>query len=90
MDFFDLVGYAAALCSSCAFLPQLVQTWRTKSAEDLSVGLFALTLGGVLCWLTYGLHTGDRPIIVCNVVALVLVGANFALLLRYRRRPAVA
>ena len=89
MDFADLVGYVAALCSACTFLPQLVRTWRTKSTEGLSAGLFVLAFVAAAFWLAYGLLIGDGPIILCNVIALGFVGANGVLLLRHRPRPAV-
>ena len=37
----ELIGGLAALLTTVSFLPQVVQTWRSKSAEDLSVGMLA-------------------------------------------------
>jgi len=74
----DLLGYAAAILTTLAFVPQVVKTWRSKSARDLSgvtLGAFSL---GVILWLVYGIALGAAPIIAANattfLLSVVLVG----------------
>jgi MtN3 and saliva related transmembrane protein len=68
----DLVGYAAATCTTASWIPQVVRTWRTRSAHDLSLGMLATFSTGVLLWLLFGLALGSRPIILANAVTLAL------------------
>jgi len=86
VDPVTLLGLLAATLTTLAFLPQVIKTWRKKSAEDLSLGTFSLFCAGVSCWLAYGLLIGDLPIILANAVTLVLAGTVLVLALVYRRR----
>lgn len=72
MEFFTLIGLAAGFCTTVAFLPQAIKTWRTKSAKDLSLGMYLTFCTGVALWLTYGILISDLPIILTNVVTLIL------------------
>lgn len=72
MDGFTLIGLAAGFCTTAAFLPQALKTWKTKSAKDLSLGMYSIFCTGVVLWLTYGILVGDIPIIITNAVTLLL------------------
>jgi MtN3 and saliva related transmembrane protein len=72
MDSFTIIGLAAGFCTTLAFLPQALKTWRSKSAKDLSLGMYLIFCTGVALWLTYGILISDLPIIITNVVTLVL------------------
>ena len=85
MNLVTLLGLIAGTLTTFAFVPQVVKTWRTKSAEDLSVGTMSMICTGVFLWLLYGLLIGDVPIIAANAVTLVLVVTTFVLILIYRR-----
>ena len=67
-----------------AFIPQLQQTWRTHSAQDVSLGMLLIFVTGVFLWLVYGLLLGALPIILANLITLVLTLAILILKLRYR------
>lgn len=85
-DAADLVGYVAATLTTAAWVPQLVRTWRTKSADDLSLGMLAAFTLGVLLWLVFGIARDSRPVIAANAVTLVLSLVLVALRVAYRRR----
>lgn len=72
MDSFTIIGLAAGFCTTVAFLPQALKTWRSKSAKDLSLGMYLIFCTGVALWLTYGILISDLPIILTNVVTLLL------------------
>jgi MtN3 and saliva related transmembrane protein len=72
MDGFTLIGLAAGFCTTAAFLPQAIKTWKTKSAKDLSLGMYSIFCTGVVLWLTYGIMIGDIPIIITNAVTMLL------------------
>jgi MtN3 and saliva related transmembrane protein len=77
-----LLGYAAGACTTLAFVPQLLRTWRTRSARDLSLGMFAVMTAGVAMWLAYGLLIGDLPLVLANGTALVLSATILGMKLR--------
>jgi len=67
------IGYVAGTLTTVSFLPQLIKTWRCKSAKEISwVMLLAFALG-VTLWLVYGIFLGSAPIIVANTATLALV-----------------
>jgi MtN3 and saliva related transmembrane protein len=83
----DDLGYAAALLTTAAYVPQLVRVLRLRSARDISLPTFLMFAIGVVFWLLYGLYTGSRPIIASNSVTLVLAVSVVVLKLRFDRHP---
>ena len=71
--FTTVIGLLAALCTTIAFLPQVIKTWKAKSARDLSLGMFSIFAIGVILWLIYGIRLGELPIIIANTVTLLLI-----------------
>jgi MtN3 and saliva related transmembrane protein len=85
MDFLplNLLGSFAGLLTTAAFVPQVLKTWRSKSAEDLSLATLVTFTTGVVLWLLYGLRLEAAPIIVANIVTLVLNVTLIVLKWRY-------
>ena len=79
----DWVGSVAGFCTTVAFLPQVLKVWHSRSARDISLGMYAVFTLGVLCWLAYGWMLMVWPIIIANIVTLVLVAAVIAMKLRW-------
>jgi len=72
MTLITIIGLAAGVCTTIAFVPQAVKTWQTKSAKDLSLGMYLLFCWGTLLWLIYGILIASLPIILANAVTLLL------------------
>jgi 5'(3')-deoxyribonucleotidase/uncharacterized protein with PQ loop repeat len=68
------IGFAAAVLTTLAFLPQLFKIKKAGSAE-LSSTMLAMYLTGQVLWLVYGLLVRAIPVIVANAVSIVLVSA---------------
>jgi MtN3 and saliva related transmembrane protein len=79
----SLIGSVAGISTTGAFLPQVIRTWRTRSTEDISLGMFLLTVFGLFLWLVYGLALNDWPLIVTDAVSLILAVTILGLKLRY-------
>ncbi len=79
-----MMGYLAGFLTTVAFVPQVVKTWKSKSTEDLSLGMFATFCSGVFCWLMYGILIGDGPIILWNGITLTLALCILAMKLKYK------
>lgn len=86
MNGLTVLGLVAASLTTFAFVPQLTRVVRTRSADDLSYGMFGAFSLGVLLWLVYGLLRNDLPVILSNAVTLVLSVAILVLKIRYDRR----
>jgi len=79
----DFVGAIGATLTTIAFLPQVVQIWRSKSARDISLPMYSSFTLGVVCWLTYGVMISSTLIIVTNVLTLMLASAVILMKLRW-------
>ena len=78
------LGTLAGTLTTVAFVPQVLQIWRTKCARDISLLMFGIFSVGVMFWLVYGIAMGALPIILFNAVTLILAVAVLAMKLRYR------
>ena len=86
MTWFDIVGSLAGAFTTISFVPQVVKTWRSGCAEDLSLFMFALFSAGVLLWLIYGIALHSLPIILANGITLVLALSILLLKIRHSLR----
>ena len=68
----ELLGYLAGALTTVSLVPQVIQVYRTRSTQDVSLGMFLLFSLGVLAWLLYGLWIDSPPVIVANARTLVL------------------
>ncbi|GIL23417.1 MAG: hypothetical protein BroJett042_19300 [Bacteroidota bacterium] len=72
MDAAKILGLVAGFLTTIAFVPQVVKTWRTKSARDLSLVMFLLFCSGVFLWTIYGFMIDELPVILWNIITLLL------------------
>jgi MtN3 and saliva related transmembrane protein len=72
MPLLDYAGYAAALCTTSAYVPQVLRVWRTRSTKDISLKMFFVLVTGLALWLVYGFWRGEVPLIIANGITLVL------------------
>ena len=71
------IGTVAALCTTGAFVPQILKI-RKQGGRDLSYPMLLVYLTGVLLWLVYGLMFHAPAVIWANVAAAILVSASIA------------
>ena len=74
----------AGALTTIAFVPQVVKTYKTKSAKGLSLGMFGIFWMGTVSWLTYGILIRDFPVIAANTVTLVLASALLFFKFRFK------
>jgi MtN3 and saliva related transmembrane protein len=86
------LGLLSGLLTTCAWLPQLLRTWRRGRADDISYTYLGIFAAGVLGWLAYGLLAAQPAVFAANVVTFTLIAALTILKIRPRRRddPAAA
>jgi MtN3 and saliva related transmembrane protein len=72
MNLVDSIGLMAGTLTTISFLPQVIKIRRSKSAKDISLGMFLTFCIGVFLWLVYGLFIQSLPVILANSITLVL------------------
>ena len=83
-----LLGMVAATLTTCAYLPQLLKIWKSKSAGDMSWVMLIVLCAGVALWLAYGVAIHDMPVIVTNTLTLLFIFTISTLKVIYRPRVA--
>jgi MtN3 and saliva related transmembrane protein len=84
MNTIQLLGLAAGSLTTAAFFPQVIKTWKSRSAKDLSLGMFSLFCLGVALWLLYGFMVQDIPVIAANLITLMLASTLLFFKLRFK------
>jgi MtN3 and saliva related transmembrane protein len=84
MDFITILGLVAGALTTIAFLPQMFQIWRTKSARDVSYVMLIVFMIGLFLWLIYGIILGALPVILANGVTLFFNLIILWLKIKYR------
>ena len=73
----EFYGYFAAILTTLAFLPQLIKTFKTKKANDVSLITLIMFLTGVSSWIVYGFKISSIPVLTANIITFIL---NFMIL----------
>lgn len=84
MDWIKLIGYIAAVSTTVAFVPQALQSIKTKNTKGISLGMYIVFTFGVLMWLLYGLFNKDIPIILANAITFILALIILGFKLKYK------
>ena len=82
----EIIGYCAAFLTTFAFLPQAIQSWRTRDLTGVSLGMYSLFTTGVGLWLIYGLIIEKWPLILANGLTLTLALSILLLKVRHTSR----
>jgi MtN3 and saliva related transmembrane protein len=79
----DILGYAAGAITSLTFLPQVIKTWKEKSAKDVSLMMFIIAAVNEVMWIVYGALLDNWVIILTNAIVLAMSLTMIFLKLRY-------
>ncbi len=69
------LGFAAAACTTCAFIPQVLLVWRERGAPGISTGMYLMFILGVTLWFMYGLALDAWPVVIANGITLLLASS---------------
>ena len=81
----EIIGLIAAVCTTFAFIPQVLKVWKTKQTNDLSLRMYSIMFIGILLWLIYGIRIDSLSIILANVVTAILVGTILGFIIQGKR-----
>ncbi len=83
MELQNVIGYAAATCTTVAFLPQAWVAIKTHDTKSLSLGMYVIFTLGVSLWLAYGMLKNDWALIAANAITVMLSLTILVTKLRY-------
>lgn len=67
----EWIGTLAAIITTSAFLPQVIQVIKTKDTKSISLKMYFFLLIGLTLWVIYGLLTKNFPIIFANGITWI-------------------
>ncbi len=67
----ETIGFAAAILTTTAFLPQVYKTWKTKDVSGLSLPMLLIFFIGIVLWLIYGFLMESPSMIFANSITVV-------------------
>ena len=85
----DTFGFIAAALTTIAFLPQVIKTWKTKKAEDVSIVMLLLFITGLLFWIIYAIETNALPVLIANIITCMLNLTILTLKLIYGKQHSI-
>lgn len=85
MEFIEILGIVAGVCTSSSVIPQLVKTVKTKKAADVSPLMFMVLLTGNSLWVYYGINKEDMPIIATNILSVLLNATMLFFKFKYKK-----
>ena len=80
----DILGYAAGAITSLTFLPQVIKTFKEKSAKDISLLMFVIAAVNEVMWIAYGALLNNWVIILTNAIVLAMSLTMIYLKFRYK------
>ncbi|MBP5315340.1 MAG: hypothetical protein J6Y87_05685 [Muribaculaceae bacterium] len=75
----DIIGYIASITMVLGYLPQTIQTIRTRSTDDIALGTFLLMAVGGLFFAIQGGMTGNIPLMLTNVLTTSMSSIIFGI-----------
>jgi MtN3 and saliva related transmembrane protein len=88
------IGFVAAVSTTLSFIPQVLQSYRSRDVSGISLGMYSFFTFGVGLWLVYGLMTHAWPVIIANALTLLLalsiLGLKLASLKKAPSPPSLA
>ena len=66
INYVEGVGIIAGIFTAASLMPQLIKTFKTKKAEEISLGMLITLICGIAAWICYGILRKDLPIIATN------------------------
>ena len=83
MNWITVMGFIAGMCTTSAFLPQVVKIFRTRKTEDISLFMYIILTTGILLWVIYGSLIGDIPLVLANGITFIFASSILVLKLRH-------
>ncbi len=82
-----ILGMTASTLSTVSLLPQVIRTWRTRSAGDISALWLVVALASMMLWISYGALLGAQAVVWANALTAIQAGFILAIKLTEGRKP---
>ena len=81
----EIVGYIAGFLVAVSLSPQVIKTWRTRSARDISIVWTVILMSGLSLWVVYGIVNRIVPLAVFGIIEFLLALTLFVFKMVYKK-----
>lgn len=78
-----IIGFLATFTSTISLIPQLIQSYKTKSVNDISIWMLWNFLFSSVLWLIYGIMINSFAVSIANVIMTMFSLWTLVLKLQY-------
>ena len=75
----SIIGYIASISMVLGYLPQTIQTLKTRKTDDIALGTFLLMAIGGLFFCIQGFLLSNWPLFLCNLLTTSMSSIIFAI-----------
>tara|TARA_B100001769_G_C21783778_1_gene427652 strand:- start:129 stop:398 length:270 start_codon:yes stop_codon:yes gene_type:complete len=68
----NFIGYFAAICTTVAFVPQVIKVAETGNTDGISLYMYIIFVIGILSWLIYGIMIKSYEVMFANIITIPL------------------
>lgn len=66
-----ILGTTGTILSTVSLMPQVIRTWRTRSANDISAAWLVAALASMVVWIGYGSLINAPALVLVNVLCFI-------------------
>ena len=81
----EILGYVAGICTAIVFLPQSIQTLKTKDVKGLALSTYIIYNIGMLSWILYGFYLHSFQMIIFNSISFVFSSIILCMIITQKR-----
>ncbi len=67
----ETLGVLAGICTAVVFLPQALQTIRTRNTSGMSFSSYVIYCTGMCLWIAYGVYLKSLQMMFFNGISLL-------------------
>ncbi len=72
VNYIELLGFTAAACGTASFIPQVIQIWKTRAVQSISLAMYCIYCTSLVLWTIYGVLINSPSLIAAQVVTFIL------------------
>lgn len=82
----NIIGYLAAICMVCGYLPQAIYTIRTRDTDGIAMPTFLALGAGSVFFVVQGILLGNIPLVITNAITTIASAIIAVIKIRNDRR----
>ena len=78
----ETLGVLAGICTAVAFLPQALQTIKTRNTKGMSLSTYIIYCIGIFLWIVYGGYLKSLQMMFFNGISLLFALPILGIIIR--------